>query len=44
VGSGISLPYAPKHPSLGMARTTKFAAIAPQLFEDCIADLADAAA
>jgi hypothetical protein len=31
--SGIDLPYAPKHPSLGMARTTEVAAIAPLLFE-----------
>lgn len=41
--SGSSLPYAPKHPSLGMTRTTRAAAIAPQLFEDCIADLANTA-
>lgn len=41
--SGISLPYAPKHPSLGMTRTTRATAIAPQLFEDCIADLANTA-
>ena len=44
MNSGISLPYAPRHPSLGMARTAKLAAIIPQLFEDCLADLADAAA
>lgn len=37
--SDIRLPYAPKFPSLAMTGTTKAAAIAPQLFEACIADL-----
>lgn len=41
--SDLDLPYAPKHPSLGMNQTTKATAIAPQLFEDCIADLTDKA-
>lgn len=37
--SGIFLPYAPRYPSLGMILTGRAAAITPQSFEDCIADL-----
>jgi hypothetical protein len=37
--SGVFLPYAPRYPSLGMILTGKAAAITPQSFEDCIADL-----
>lgn len=38
--SGVLLSYQPKSPSLGMTQTVKLAGIAPQPFEDCIADLA----
>ena len=39
--SGIFLPYRPKFPTLGMTLTGKAAMIAPQIFEDCITDLAN---
>lgn len=37
--SGVLLSYKPKFPSLGMTMTGRLAGIAPQPFEDCIADL-----
>jgi dTDP-4-dehydrorhamnose reductase len=40
--SDIYLPYVPRYPSLGMTRTSKIAAIPPQLFADCIVDMTDA--
>lgn len=37
--SGVLLSYQPKFPSLGMTMTGRLAGIAPQSFEDCIAEL-----
>ncbi len=38
--AGISLPYRPAHPTLGMARTQGLTGLAPQAFADCMDEVA----
>lgn len=38
--AGISLPYRPAHPTLGMARTQRLTGLAPQAFADCMDEVA----